>query len=68
MQTKNVLIASAGSEAQLLKMVQGYFYSPNIFFADGMVNNSTGALKSYQVKEARGRWRFERIPEGGRTI
>jgi hypothetical protein len=63
MKTKNILIATAGSESDLLKIVQGYFYSPGIFFAEGRVQNSTGALRSYAVTQRGRRWRFERIPE-----
>lgn len=61
---ETTLIASAKSEPELLKMVQGYFYSGNIFFAnDGEVHNSTGQLKNFRVNMKAKRWRFERVHE-----
>ena len=61
MKQEKTLIASAPTEKALLKIVQSYFYSPGIFFADNEVHNSTGAIKNFAVTQKGSRWRFERI-------
>lgn len=55
------LLASSATREDLLKQVQGYFYSSGVFFVENEVHNSTGRLKSFQISERKGRWRFERI-------
>jgi len=62
MKQQTTLIASSPSSEALLKQIQSYFYSTNIFVNEaGEVHNSTGAINNFRVKKGAGRWRFERI-------
>lgn len=61
MKTTTTLLATSQTRADLLKQVQGYFYSSGVFFVKNEIHNNTGRLKSFQISERKGRWRFERI-------
>lgn len=60
---KKNLIASAGSQADLEKMINEYFYSENYCIIDGKVFNKKKDrfLDGFKCFLSRGRWRFERV-------
>lgn len=60
---ETTLVTSAPTREGLLKQVQSYFYSSNIFIQGEEVHNSTGALKHFRVKHKAKRWRLERIAQ-----
>jgi hypothetical protein len=65
---KPKLIGSHGTKEGLHEGIKKYFYSPNIELKDNgdgthSVHNSNGKIDGVQVREHKGRWKFERLPK-----
>lgn len=57
------LIASAPTAERLRVMIAHYFYGSTIRIEGALVYNAKGWLRHYQVRQVKGRYRFERLPE-----
>src|SRR6185295_20011838 len=57
------LIASAPTQEALVKLIAKYFYGSTIRIEGAKVFNAKGWLRHYQVRQVKGRYRFERLPE-----
>lgn len=64
---KSKMLGSAGSQEALKALVDKYFYSNTSFQDNGdgtfSVHNSKGKIEGFTVREQKGRWRFEMVPQ-----